>query len=444
MDQDCSAADFTHRESFKNKPLGPLPASLHRVEELERRPVRAPEPELERAAIDRLIEVLEQSPETVLDALVEAASTVCHAGTAGVSLLEDRESGKVFRWAALAGRHAAALNMELPRAAAMCMHVLDLDAQLLAVDPARDFPYLRDVDPPVVECLLGPFHLDGVPVGTLWVVHHESRRFDLEDVRLLRRLTRFASVAFRVHRTVEALKAADRRKDEFVAVLSHELRSPLAPIRNAAQILSDPRLKAQQLTLAQGIIQRQVGQLARLLDDLLDLARSSQGKLQLLKEPVALTSMLDAAVEAGRPIIDRKNHTLTIQLPHEKRIWLDADALRASQILSNLLTNAAKYTKPGGHIALSAIVEGEMLCVTVADDGIGIPPHAIEHVFSMFAQAEVAAEYSEGGLGIGLALTKRLVELHGGSIEARSAGVGRGSSFSVRLPLAPTTPTSDT
>jgi signal transduction histidine kinase len=416
--------------------LSSLPASLHRVDELEQRPARAPELELERAAIDRLIDVLEQAPEALLDALVQAACSVCHAGTAGVSLLEDRESGKVFRWAALAGRYASALDMELPRAAAMCQHVIDLDAQLLAVDPAGDFAYLRGVDPPVVECLLVPFRLNGAPVGTLWVVHHEARRFDREDVRLLTRLGRFASIAFRVYQSMEALKAADRRKDEFLAVLSHELRNPLAPIRNAAQILGNPRLEPQQLAQAQGIIDRQVTQLAGLLDDLLDLARSTQGKLQLRRQRVELTTVVDAAVEVARPIIDRKSHELTVQLPDVEMIALDADALRASQIVSNLLTNAAKYTKPGGHIELSASVDGEMLRVSVADDGIGIPPHALERIFSMFAQGEGAGEHSEGGLGIGLALTKRLVELHGGTIEARSAGVGCGSTFSVRLPLA--------
>ena len=406
------------------------------MDELERRTVRAPDAELERAAMDRLIDVLEHAPEALLDALVQAACSVCHAGTAGVSLLEDRESGKVFRWAALAGRYASALGAELPRAAAMCQHVIDLDTQLLAADPLGDFPYLQGLDPPVIECLLVPFHVDGVPVGTLWVVHHASRRFDREDVRLLTRLARFASIAFQVHRSMAALKEADRRKDEFLAVLSHELRNPLAPIRNAAQILSNPRLQPQQLAWAQGIIQRQVTHLSGLLDDLLDLARSKQGKLLLRREHVALTSIVDAAVEVARPIIDRKHHELSVHLPDMEGIALDADALRASQILANLLTNAAKYTKPGGHIELSATVEGEMVCLTVADDGIGIPPHALERIFSMFEQVEGSAEHSEGGLGIGLALTKRLVELHGGTITARSAGVGCGSTFSVRLPLA--------
>jgi two-component system, sensor histidine kinase len=217
-----------------------------------------------------------------------------------------------------------------------------------------------------------------------------------------------------------ALSKADRRKDLFLATLAHELRNPLAPIRTAAQVLADRRLAPSQLQWAQSVIQRQVAHMALLLDDLLDIARITQGKLVLKRSRVTLTEVIDSAVEAARPV-----DTLT----------LNADALRLSQVLSNLLTNAAKYTDPAGHIRLEASVDAGLLRVSVADDGIGIAADALSRIFEMFSQVDGESNRSDGGLGIGLSLVKGLIELHGGEIEARSAGPGRGSEFIVRLPL---------
>ncbi len=238
-----------------------------------------------------------------------------------------------------------------------------------------------------------------------------------------------------------ALRAADRRKDEFLAILAHELRNPLAPIRTAAQILASPRLEPRQLAWVQEVLTRQVGHMGRLLDDLLDVARITQGKLQLRKESVQLASIVDAAIEAAQPLIEARNHELRVTLPPDTpSLSFQADPLRLSQVLSNLLTNAAKYTDPGGHISLAATVEDGALCLTVTDDGIGIPAQSLQEIFGMFAQAEGAASRSEGGLGIGLAIAKGLVELHGGTVEARSEGIARGSTFVVRLPLAESGP----
>ena len=243
----------------------------------------------------------------------------------------------------------------------------------------------------------------------------------------------------RLRMTEAALRDADHRKDLFLATLAHELRNPLAPIRTAAQILGSRRLAPDQLQWAQNVIQRQVGRMALLLDDLLDIARITQGKLELKTERVKLTDVVDSAVEEVRPLLESKNHQLTVALPSEE-LTLNADPLRLSQILSNLMTNAAKYTDPAGHINLSGGVQNGTLCLSVKDDGIGIAPQALTRIFEMFSQIDGAAARSEGGLGIGLALVKGLLELHGGTIDARSDGLGRGSEFIVLLPLTAATP----
>ncbi len=231
------------------------------------------------------------------------------------------------------------------------------------------------------------------------------------------------------------LREQDRRKDEFLATLAHELRNPLAPIRTAAKIIASPQLTPNQLERAQTIIERQVTHMALLLDDLLDIARITQGKLKLKKARVALSDVLDAAIEAARPKLDEKNHHLSVSLPAEI-ISLDADPLRFAQVLSNLLINAAKYSNPGSHIEVQATRQGETLSISVKDDGLGLAPESISGIFAMFSQIEGAESRSEGGLGIGLALVKGLAELHGGTVEVRSAGLGRGSEFIVRVPLS--------
>ena len=221
--------------------------------------------------------------------------------------------------------------------------------------------------------------------------------------------------------------------------MSHELRNPLAPIRAAARVIASPQVAPAQLQRAQLIIERQVTHMALLLDDLLDVARITQGKLQLKKETVALIDVVDAAVEAVRPALDGKNHELSLSLPTEP-VLLDADPLRLSQILSNLLMNAAKYSDAGGHIQVTGAVQGDRVALSVKDNGIGIPAGSITGIFEMFSQVEGVTGRSDGGLGIGLALVKGLTELHGGTVEARSRGLGLGSEFILRLPFVPPHP----
>ncbi len=233
----------------------------------------------------------------------------------------------------------------------------------------------------------------------------------------------------------ESLREADRRKDEFLATLAHELRNPLAPIRNAVAILGAPAATDGQRLSAREVIGRQVRHMALLLDDLLDLSRITRGQLELRKEYVDLGSILDVAVETARPLIDAKRHTLTVRALSVP-VQLEADPLRLSQVIANLLTNAAKYTDPGGAIALSASVADTQLVVSVKDSGIGLSAAAIPRLFTMFSQVNSAVDRAEGGLGIGLALVKGLIALHGGTVEAASGGLGCGSEFIVRLPRA--------
>ena len=230
-----------------------------------------------------------------------------------------------------------------------------------------------------------------------------------------------------------ALREADRRKDVFLAILSHELRNPLAPLQSAAALLGSPGLAPHQLEWIQSVIHRQVTHLGLLLDDLLELARAKQDKLTLKRQPVALLEVIESAVATARPLLNEHQHAFSTQLPWEP-VQLNVDPLRVSQVLSNLLTNAAKYTPAHGHVVLSAAVEGADLTLRVRDDGIGIAEQHLTTIFEMFAQVDHIAHQPEGGLGIGLALVRKLVELHGGRVEAHSAGRGQGTEFVVRLP----------
>ena len=234
-------------------------------------------------------------------------------------------------------------------------------------------------------------------------------------------------------RIEEALRDADRKKDEFLATLAHELRNPLAPIRNAVQILKAKGPPQPELQWARGVIDRQVQLMARLLEDLLDVSRISRNKLELRMERVDLAAVVEAAVETSRPVIEAGRHELTVILPPEP-IHLEADPVRLAQVFANLLNNAAKYTEEGGRIRLSAERQGSDVVVSVKDSGIGIAAEMLPRIFEIFSQAKPALVRSQGGLGIGLSLVKGLVELHGGSIEARSAGAGPGKR--VRRPPA--------
>jgi PAS domain S-box-containing protein len=271
-------------------------------------------------------------------------------------------------------------------------------------------------------------------LGALSFATAESGRcYDELDLNAAKELAHRAAVAIENAELMHALKEADRRKDEFLAVLAHELRNPLAPVRNAIEILRATHSSTPQLQWTHDVIDRQVRQMTRLVDDLLDVSRITTGKIELRIERIELASAVRIALEASRPLVERGQHLLTVRIPPEA-IWLDADLARIAQVLSNLLNNAAKYTRPGGHIWLTARQRDGDVEVRVCDNGMGIPPPMLRNVFEMFTQVGGTSDHAQGGLGIGLTLVKRLVELHGGSVEARSEGVNKGSEFVVKLP----------
>ena len=301
---------------------------------------------------------------------------------------------------------------------------------------------------PVRSYLAVPVVLrSGEVIGGLFFGHPEPDVFTERAERLVTGIAVQAAIAMDNARLYEAaqreiasreraeaaLQETDRRKDEFLATLAHELRNPLAPIRQAALISNTATATEAQKRWSHDVIARQVQHMSLLLDDLLDISRVTRGTLELRMEMTELAQIIDAAIETARPAIDAKRHRFSLDIPPEPVLFA-ADPLRLAQVLANLLTNAAKYTDREGDIRLRAAHDSEHVTITVADSGVGIPLEALSQVFRMFSQVKSSQDRSEGGLGIGLALSKGLVELHGGTIEARSAGAGRGSEFVVRLP----------
>jgi signal transduction histidine kinase/CheY-like chemotaxis protein len=291
--------------------------------------------------------------------------------------------------------------------------------------------------------LLGGFLFLGLTIGLFSERLRVARRRaeDLARAAVRRRQELEEEVARRqrleheLQRRAEELALADRRKDEFLAILGHELRNPLAPIRNAVhllQVLGTPDPTLQQ---ARAMIERQVGHLCRLVDDLLDVSRITRGKVGLRKEPADLATALHRAVESTRPLIDANRHTLALTLlPQPTRVV--ADVTRLEQVFANLLNNAAKYTERGGSITVVEERQGDEVLIRVRDTGFGIAAPVLPHVFDLFTQADGTLDRSQGGLGIGLTLVKTLVELHGGRVTAHSDGPGKGSEFIVRLPIS--------
>lgn len=272
-------------------------------------------------------------------------------------------------------------------------------------------------------------------LGTLSFGSRRRTQLEPDEIEFLRTVCHYVTAAYERVRLIRELRDADRRKDEFLATLAHELRNPLAPIRNALHIMQLAGDDVAAVDQARSMMERQLRQMVRLIDDLLDVSRITRRKLELRKERVQLAAVIGNAVDTTRPLIEAAGHSLTITLPPDP-VYLDADPMRLAQVFSNLLNNAAKYTDRGGRLTLTAALDGNEVVVSVRDTGIGIPAEALPTVFEMFAQVDRSLEKSQGGLGIGLTLVKRLVEMHGGRVEARSEGLGKGSEFVTRLPMA--------
>ena len=428
--------------------------------ELERRPSRAPNHAAEVATLIALAKAQLGPREHLLQALADAALTSTCAGSAGVSLLEPTADGEqVFKWLAVSGACAPYIGKSTARGECPCGVTLDLGVPQLFIDPARHFDCLREAGN-ISEGLVVP--IPGAPDarGALWVMSHsDTRRFEREDVRLLENLAIFTGAALAcldarqiaVDNAAQAqaahalLEQTEARRNEFIAMLGHELRNPMSPIDGAIRVarrLSDKHTRVHEvLTVAQ----RQMRHLRVMVDDLLDAARLQHGKLAIRKTHTSFNEIVSDAVTAVRHRMEARKHQFSV-LGLEEPIYVFADHVRLSQVLGNLLSNAAKYTPPGGHIELlvtqvpageGGIADGASseLHVTIRDNGVGISPDVLPHVFELFAQAPQSIGRSEGGLGIGLAVAKRMVELHGGTIAIDSRGAGRGTVLSLRLPI---------
>jgi PAS domain S-box-containing protein len=275
--------------------------------------------------------------------------------------------------------------------------------------------------------------------GSTFPMELAVSEFALEGKRfftgIIRDITDRKTMERELHELVAELRQVDQRKDEFLATLAHELRNPLAPMRNSLEIMKQAEGDRALVAPALGTLERQLSQMERLIDDLLDVNRINRNRLELRRETAQLQSIIEQALEVSRPLADRFHHRLTVDLP-DQPIWLFADPVRLAQVFGNLLRNACKYTDPGGQIRLEAKQQNDQTVVTVSDNGIGITPELRSRIFEMFVQSDSSIERAQGGLGIGLTLVKRLVELHGGTVSAHSEGSGTGSQFVVHLPIA--------
>ena len=287
----------------------------------------------------------------------------------------------------------------------------------------------------------------GEVLGGLFFGHEQAAVFTERAERLVAGIAAQAAIAMdnaRLYRAEQEgaakLREADRRKDEFLATLAHELRNPLAPIRTGLHLLRITQPGSDSAEQARAMMERQLTHLIRLVDDLLEVSRISRGKIDLRRSPIELAAVVLSAVETTRPAIEAARHKLEISLPAQP-LTVDADFVRLAQVLANLLNNAAKYTDPGGRIALSVRGEGAEAVISVRDNGVGIPAELLPRVFDMFAQVDRTLDRAQGGLGIGLALAKSLVEMHSGTIQVESGGPGQGSEFIVRLPATESTQT---
>jgi signal transduction histidine kinase len=399
-------------------------------DELDVRPRRPASLAEEHRAFTVLASEMASNPRNMLQKLVELAVDLCDAHTAGISLLD----GDVFRWEAVAGVFAGARGGTMPREQSPCGVCIDRNATQLMHLADRCFPALS-AEPRFVEALLVPFHASGKPIGTVWIVSHtDDKKFDKEDERLVRELAQFASAGWQLLQTSEALAESNRRKDNFLATLGHELRNPLGAIVAATSVLQQRSTTDRGAVRALDVIARQSQHMSRLADDLLDIARIESGKLQLERRTLDLRAVVAATIDARRSQIEHRRQSLTVELG-EQPIMVDADPIRFAQVVSNLIDNAAKYTPENGHIAVSMLREGDEVEVIVSDDGVGIPPERAASIFDAFTQLETSRAASSGGLGIGLALVKSLTELHGGAVTVASDGPNRGSSFYIRLPV---------
>ncbi|MFL9887610.1 ATP-binding protein [Paraburkholderia agricolaris] len=413
------------------------------TDELARRPARAADYAAENRALVALARVQAGPRSEFLQAIADTALSLCHADSAGISLVEGPDDNRVFRWFAVAGLCAGLRGKTTTWNECPCGVTLESGAPQLFINPQARFPCLQFPGVEVPEGIVVPIPADNGALGAIWVMSHaQDCRFDLEDVRLLSNLAVFAGSGLTIVNARDSGEESDRRHNEFIAMLSHELRNPMTPIDGAISAAKRLCVEDERAVEMLTVAQRQMRHLRTLVDDLLDAARLKHGKLAIKHSDTSLSEIVFDAVTAIRHHVLSRRHTLRITGLDEP-VYVRADHVRLSQVLGNLLSNAAKYTPVGGTIELNVRVEANnssdqsdgLLVIDVADNGMGIDSAIQPYVFDLFAQSARGRARSEGGLGIGLAVAKRMVELHQGTISLRSEGSGKGTVVTLRLPI---------
>ncbi len=417
--------------------IRPADTSLDAVlatDQLASRLARATDSAAEIKALVDLAEEMGHPSRHVLQQLVQTAMILCRAGSAGVSLLEAVDGKKRFRWHALAGALREHLWSVAPRDASPSGVVFDHDAPQLFRYPERHFRYLSELRPLIIEELLVPFSIDGKPMGTIWVASHdENIQFDSGDAAVIAKLGRVAAAAVRANTLLEELRESTRRKDEFLTILSHEMRNPLAAMSNAAKFLADGGGSEPDQERARAVIQRQLTQITRLSEDLLDVSRVGRGTLELRNERTDLVHAVRLGREAAAPALAEYDREIAVTLPSGP-IWVDGDPARLAQIVTNLLTNAARRTRSGGRASLTVSREENEAVIVASSETEGVAAGWGRKSDDVYAPPPEPIRPSESQ-GIGLALAQSLTEMHGGRVSAISTGGARDNAFEVRLPV---------
>ncbi|MGB8419608.1 ATP-binding protein [Paraburkholderia sp.] len=407
------------------------------------RRAREPDYAAENNALVRLAKAQMGAKANLLEQIAEAALSVCDAGSAGISLVEGVGEKRQFRWLAVAGLCADLRGETTAWDECPCGVTLQSGSPQLFIRPQDHFQCLQFPGVNVTEGIVVPIPGGEAQLGAIWVMSHvDERKFDSEDVRLLSNLAVFAGAALTIVDARDSGIESDRRHSEFIAMLGHELRNPMAPIDSAIgaakRLCADNETAVEVLTIAQ----RQVRHLRTLVDDLLDAARLKHGKLAIKHSDTSLNEIAFDAVTTVKHHFESRRHTLKLN-GLDVPIPVRADHVRLSQVLGNILSNAAKYTPVGGTIEMTVDVDTDgvssepagLVIISVKDNGIGIDSAVQSHVFELFAQSARGHAQAEGGLGIGLAVARRMVELHEGTISLHSQGAGTGTVVTLRLPI---------
>ncbi|MCA1561304.1 MAG: HAMP domain-containing histidine kinase, partial [Acidobacteria bacterium] len=419
--------ELSHRDSFRL-------AEVLATPELARRPSRPPDLSAENRAMHAIARHFADPPEATLRQLVDLAMDLCSAGSAGISLPESAPSGDVFRWVVMAGVRAPQQGGSSPRHFSPCAVCMERGGPQLFQYPDRYFTYLRGLSPRAVEVLVVPLGEGDRVLGTIWVVSHdETRRFDREDVRVMSSLASFAAAAVRSASLHVEARAASAAKDQFLATVSHELRAPLNAILGWAEMARLGMIEGDEVRRALDVIRLSATHQARLVDELLDVSRSAAGTLRLARGPVHVADALRAAMDAALPAAVHKGVTIRARIEADDDLVL-GDRFRLQQVAANLLLNAVKFTPAGGVITVGLARAEDDVQLTVSDTGVGIDAAFLPNVFERFRQSDSSTTRRHEGLGLGLWIVRELVELHGGTITARSDGEGRGATFVVALP----------